>query len=121
MLGCLPLVLDLAANQVRDGLSWEELRAEFEDERRAVALEVLDSSEAWERLSEEEQRKYSLQACFNLSLKRLSESQLRQFAWLGVLPEDVDLNGTIAEVLWDVKVISEIQILCATHNTRDHM
>ncbi len=105
VLGYLPLALDLAANQVRDGLSWGELRAEFEDERRSVALEVLDSSEAWERLSEEEQRKYSLRACFNLSLKRLNSEQLRQFAWLGVLPEDVDLSGTIAEVLWDVKPI----------------
>ena len=105
VLGYLPLALDLAANQVRDGLSWGELRSEFEVERRAVALEILDAAEAWERLSEEEQRKYSLRACFNLSLKRLSAVQLRQFAWLGVLPEDVDLSGTIAEVLWDVKPI----------------
>ena len=105
VLGYLPLALDLAANQVRDGLSWAELRAEFEDERRSVALEILDSSEAWEQLSEEEQRKYSLRACFNLSLKRLKPEQLRQFAWLGVLPEDVDLNGTIAEVLWDMRSI----------------
>ena len=105
VLGYLPLALDLAANQVRDGLSWGELRSEFEDERRAVALEILDSSEAWERLSEEEQRKYSLRACFNLSLKRLKPEQLKQFAWLGVLPEDVDLSGTIAEVLWDVRAI----------------
>ena len=105
VLGYLPLALDLAANQVRDGLSWGELRSEFEVERKAVALEVLDSSEAWERLSEEEQRKYSLRACFNLSLKRLSGSQLQQFAWLGVLPEDVDLSGTIAEVLWAVRSV----------------
>ncbi len=105
VLGYLPLALDLAANQVRDGLSWGELRSEFEDERRSVALEILDSSEAWERLSEEEQRKYSLRACFNLSLKRLNPEQLQRFAWLGVLPEDVDLNGTIAEVLWDVRSI----------------
>ena len=105
VLGYLPLALDLAANQVRDGLSWGELRSEFEDERRVVALEILDSSEAWEQLSEEEQRKYSLRACFNLSLKRLSVEQLHRFAWLGVLPEDVDLSGTIAEVLWDVRSI----------------
>ncbi|HEY9630367.1 MAG TPA: NB-ARC domain-containing protein [Coleofasciculaceae cyanobacterium] len=50
LLGYLPLALDLATNQVQDGLTWAELRSEFEVERRAVALEVLDSSEAWERL-----------------------------------------------------------------------
>jgi hypothetical protein len=37
LLGYLPLALDLATNQVRDGLSWEELRSEFEAERRSVA------------------------------------------------------------------------------------
>jgi NB-ARC domain/HEAT repeats len=105
VLGYLPLALDLAANQVRDGMSWRELRSEFEDEHRAVALEVLDTSDAWERLSEDEQRRYSLRACFNLSLKRLNAEQLRKFAWLGVLPEDVDLSGAVAEVLWDVRSI----------------
>ena len=105
VLGYLPLALDLAANQVRDGLRWVELRSKFEDERRVVALEILDSSSAWDQLSEEEQRTYRLRACFNLSLKRLKPEQLRQFAWLGVLPEDVDLNGTIAEVLWDMRSI----------------
>jgi hypothetical protein len=109
VLGYLPLALDLAANLVRDGLGWGELQAEFEDERRAVLLEILDTSESFELMSEKdrekEERKHSLKACFNLSLKRLSPVQLRQFAWLGVLPEDVDLSGTIAEVLWDVKPI----------------
>jgi len=38
LLGRLPLALDLAANQVRDGLSWGELRSEFETERRAMIL-----------------------------------------------------------------------------------
>jgi hypothetical protein len=74
-----------------------ELQAEFEAERRAVALEVLDSSEAWDLLSEEQQRKYSLRACFNLSLRRL-----QRFAWLGVLPEDVSLHARVASVLWDL-------------------
>jgi hypothetical protein len=107
----LPLALDLAANQVRDGLSWAELRSEFEAERRSVALgtgrrsstlKLLDSPEAWDHLDEQQQRKYSLQACFNLSLKRLKPEQLQQFAWLGVLPEDVNLTHHPASVLWDL-------------------
>ena len=104
-LGYLPLALDLAANQVRDGLSWAELRQEFEAERREVALELLDAAECWEELDEQQQRKYSLQACFNLSLKRLSPLQLHQFAWLGVLPEDVPIDEWMAKRLWDLSEV----------------
>ncbi|MFZ4727104.1 MAG: NB-ARC domain-containing protein, partial [Pseudanabaena sp.] len=120
LLGYLPLALDLATNQVRDGLSWEELRSEFEAERRSVAsgigrrsraLNLLDSSEKWDDLDENAQRKYSLQACFNLSLKRLTHQQLQQFAWLGVLPEDVNLNSRMAEVLWDLKPLQAKRVL----------
>jgi biotin synthase-like enzyme len=120
LLGYLPLALDLATNQVRDGLSWEELRSEFEAERRSVAsgigrrsraLNLLDSSEKWDDLDENAQRKYSLQACFNLSLKRLSHEQLRQFAWLGVLPEDVNLNSQMAAVLWDLNPLQAKRVL----------
>jgi uncharacterized membrane protein len=104
-LGYLPLALNLAANQVRDGMTWAELRSEFENERKAVALEVLDQSEAWDVLDEEQQRKYSLRACFNLSLRRLKPEQLRQFTWLGVLPEDANLGAQVAAVLWGLPLI----------------
>ncbi|WP_103668149.1 NB-ARC domain-containing protein [Pseudanabaena sp. BC1403] len=125
LLGRLPLALDLATNQVRDGLSWEELRSEFEAERRSVvsgigrrsrALNLLDSSEKWDDLDENAQRKYSLQACFNLSLKRLNHDQLQQFAWLGVLPEDVNLNSRMAEVLWDLPPLQAKKILIMLRN-----
>jgi hypothetical protein len=125
VLGYLPLALDLAVNQVRDGLSWGELRSEFEAERKSIvlgtghrssALKLLDSSEAWELLDENEQRKYSLQACFNLSLKRLSRERFEQFAWLGVLPEDVDLTGLVAAVLWDVPLVKAKKVLIDLRN-----
>jgi NB-ARC domain len=125
LLGRLPLALDLAANQVRDGLTWEGLRSEFEAERQAVflgkgrrssALQLLDSSEAWERLGEEEQRKYSLQACFNLSLKRLNPQQFEQFAWLGVLPEDVNLDRRVAAVLWNLSPLRAKKVLIDLRN-----
>ncbi len=109
VLGYLPLALDLAANQVKDGFTWTELQSEFEVERQAVALEVLDASEAWERLDEEHQRQYSLRACFSLSLRRLKPEQLRKFVWLGVLPEDVNLSVQVAAVLWDVRPIKAKQ------------
>ena len=115
-LGYLPLALDLATNQVRDGLSWAELRSEFETERRSVALEVLDSSEAWDCLDENQQRKYSLRACFNLSLRRLSAEQLRQFAWLGVLPEDVSLDARMAVTLWELSPLKAKKTLIDLRN-----
>ncbi len=111
LLGYLPLALDLAANQVRDGLTWVELRSAFEVERRTVALEGLDQSEAWEHLDEEQQRKYSLRASFNLSLRRLEAEQLQQFSWLGVLPEDVNLEATAPAVLWDLPLLQAEKIL----------
>jgi uncharacterized protein YigA (DUF484 family) len=125
VLGYLPLALNLAVNQVRDGLNWGELRLEFEAERKSImlgtgrrssALKLLDSSEAWELLDENEQRKYSLQACFNLSLKRLSRERFEQFAWLGVLPEDVDLTGLVAAVLWDVPLVQAKKVLIDLRN-----
>jgi hypothetical protein len=112
-LGYLPLALDLAANLVRDdGISWEELREEFESERRDVALRLLDSTtEDWEQFSEEKQRKYSLQACFNLSLIRLNELQRSQFNWLGVLQEDVSLTVAVGKVLWALSTVQTKRVL----------
>jgi hypothetical protein len=111
-LGYLPLALDLAANLVRDGVGWGELRAEFEAERRDVALGLLDSTaDDWERLPEEQRRKYSLQACFNLSLNRLNELQRSQFGWLGVLPVTVNLTVATGRVLWDLSSVHTKRVL----------
>jgi hypothetical protein len=98
--GYLPLALDLGASQVEDGLSWEEL---LEDLQAEVArLETLDVYGQEEMPDDTKRRRYSLLACFNLSLKRLSSEQLQQFAWLGVVPEDVSLTQEMAQTLWQV-------------------
>ena len=99
--GYLPLALELAASQIEDGVSWAELLADFTDE--VGRLESLDMYEQAEMPNDEKRRKYSLLACFNLSLKQLSDEQLRQFAWLGVVPEDVSLTQAMVETLWGVK------------------
>jgi hypothetical protein len=105
VVGYLPLALDLSVNLVQDGMLWGELLGELEDERRVVELELLDATEAFEHLSEERQRKYSLKACFNLSLRRLSAEQRQRFAWLGVLRKNMDLSAPIAEILWDMRPV----------------
>ena len=98
--GYLPLALELAASQIEDGVTWQELFEYFQDE--IVRLESLDTYNQIEMPDDEKRRKYSLLACFNLSLKQLSIEQLRQFAWLGVVPEDVSLTQEMAETLWQV-------------------
>ncbi|WP_293047469.1 NB-ARC domain-containing protein, partial [Moorena sp. SIO1F2] len=97
--GYLPLGLELAAAQFRDGFSWEELLDELQAE--IADLEALDRLEAEEEPSDAKRKNYSLVASFNLSLKRLSPERLKKFAWLGVLPEDVTITETMATTLWN--------------------
>ncbi|MEL7353191.1 MAG: NB-ARC domain-containing protein, partial [Cyanobacteria bacterium J06560_5] len=98
--GYLPLALELAASQIEDGVTWPELLEDFTAE--VSRLEALDIYAQGEMPDDEKRRKYSLLACFNLSLRQLSPEQLRQFAWLGVVPEDVSLTQAMAETLWQV-------------------
>ncbi|MEO0619309.1 MAG: hypothetical protein AAFZ01_08500, partial [Pseudomonadota bacterium] len=98
--GYLPLALELAASQIEDGVTWPELLEDFTAE--VSRLESLDIYARGEMPDDEKRRKYSLLACFNLSLRQLSPEQLQQFAWLGVVPEDVSLTQAMAETLWAV-------------------
>ncbi|CCI04006.1 NB-ARC domain-containing protein [Microcystis aeruginosa] len=105
----LPLALELGAAQVKDGVSWAEL---LEDLQAEIAhLEVLDQGEAEDFTNQEKRKSYSLIASFNLSLKRLNGQRLRQFSWLGVLPDDVTITEKMAATLWDCPVREARQTL----------
>ncbi|TRU19763.1 MAG: trypsin-like serine protease, partial [Microcystis aeruginosa Ma_MB_S_20031200_S102] len=109
IVGYLPLALELGAAQVKDGVSWAEL---LEDLQAEIAhLEILDRLEAGDTANEEKRKHYSLIACFNLSLKRLNGQRLRQFSWLGVLPDDVTITEKMAATLWDCPVREARQTL----------
>ena len=102
--GYLPLALELAAAQVRDGMSWQELLGELED--LIVGVEALDRLKAEEEPSDAKRKNYSLVASFNLSLKGLfDDDRLKNFAWLGILPEDVTITETMATTLWDCNLV----------------
>ncbi|MFO0291085.1 MAG: NB-ARC domain-containing protein, partial [bacterium] len=102
IVGYLPLALELTAAQIEDGIPWAEL---IEDLRAEIAnLEILDRLEAGDTANEEKRKHYSLIACFNLSLKRLSPQRLQQFIWLGVLPDDVTITEKMAITLWDCRL-----------------
>ncbi|MCA2718489.1 NB-ARC domain-containing protein, partial [Microcystis sp. M169S2] len=109
IVGYLPLALELTAAQIEDGILWAEL---IEDLRAEIAnLEILDRLEAGDTANEEKRKHYSLIACFNLSLKRLNGQRLRQFSWLGVLPDDVTITEKMAATLWDCQVREARQTL----------
>ncbi|WP_026073089.1 caspase, EACC1-associated type [Nodosilinea nodulosa] len=97
--GYLPLALELAAAQVEYGVTWAEILADLRAE--VARLESLDRT-GLERIDEAKRRKHSLVASFNLSLQQLSEQQRGQFAWLGVVPEDVTITQKMAATLWQV-------------------
>ncbi|NEP24760.1 MAG: hypothetical protein F6K49_23075 [Moorea sp. SIO3I6] len=97
--GYLPLALELAAAQIADGISWQELLTDLQEE--IALLETLDLPGAQE-VDEKRRKHYSLVASFNLSLRRLPSEKFQQFAWLGVLPEDVSISPALGTTLWDV-------------------
>jgi hypothetical protein len=98
--GYLPLALELSGAQIADGITWEEL---LEDLQAEVArLEALDLPNSEGVRDEKMRKRLSLTASLNLSLKQLSPEQLQQFAWLGVLPEDVSILPEVAATLWQV-------------------
>lgn len=105
LLGYLPLAVRLMAVQVARGRKWKTLRKAFlQETKRLKSLDYPGVRLA--ELSEEEQRQYSLRACFGLSLDRLKADSLEyfeRFVWLGVLPEDVTIQQQMAMTLWDVE------------------
>ena len=109
IVGYLPLALELTAAQVEDDIPWAELIEELQAE--IANLEILDRLEAGDTANEEKRKHYSLIACFNLSLKRLNGQRLRQFSWLGVLPDDVTITEKMAATLWDCPVREARQTL----------
>ncbi|MGB3293761.1 MAG: NB-ARC domain-containing protein, partial [Phormidesmis sp.] len=98
--GYLPLALELATAQIEEGLTWEELLNDFRQE--VDRLETLDVLGKEDLPDDAERRKYSLLACFNLSLQRLTPEQQACFAWLGVLPEDADITQQMGKTLWQL-------------------
>ncbi|MEM7067051.1 MAG: NB-ARC domain-containing protein [Cyanobacteria bacterium P01_B01_bin.77] len=108
--GYLPLALELAAAQIEDGVTWDELLEAFQSEMADPEALDIDSDVA--SLSDETIRKRrSLVASFKLTLKLLSPKQLEQFAWFGIVPEDVSLTQQMAATLWGVKPIKAGKLL----------
>jgi hypothetical protein len=112
--GYLPLALALAAALIEDGLTWNELLADFKVE--VARLETLALDEYGALGDESVKKKRSLLASFYLTLKQLSAEQLKQFAWLGVVPEDVSITQEMSATLWEVTVRQGGAILRALKN-----
>ena len=96
--GYLPLALELAAAQAVGGEPWGALLEDLEAE--VARLEALDLSEEL-GVDEAAGKRLSLLASLHLSLRRLSDLRRHDFAWLGVLPEDVTLTPRMTATLRD--------------------
>ena len=98
--GYLPLALELAAVQVADGITWTEL---LQDLRAEVAyLEALDLVGSDDVTDEASSKRMSLRKSLTLSIRRLTNERRQQFAWFGVLPEDVSITPAMAVTLWNL-------------------
>jgi NB-ARC domain len=102
VVGGLPLAVDLSGAQIADGVSWDELLEDLEAE--IAYLETLDRPNFEGVRDEKTRKRLSLKASLNLSLKLLSNEQLQQFAWFGVLPEDVAIQPKMAATLWSISL-----------------
>ena len=105
--GYLPLALELAAARVKKGVFWDELLTAFQKEMAIFNLERnVDAI-----LDETTRKQRSLVASFKLTLKLLSQKQLEQLAWLGIVPEDVTLTQAMGATLWNVDAFESGEIL----------
>ena len=102
----LPQALELAAVQIREGITWPRLRTDLQ--REVARLKVLDGAAPD---LDEEAKRYSLQASFSLSLRRLNDKMREQFAWLGIIFEDSELTARTCAVLWDVNEDEALEVL----------
>ncbi|WP_061547398.1 hypothetical protein [Cylindrospermopsis raciborskii] len=83
------------SSQIANDSTWQELLDYLTEE--IARLEYLDIENSTS--NEEKRKKYSLEACFNLSLKSLTQEELKQFIWFGILPEDVVITHKMAATL----------------------
>lgn len=110
--GYLPLALELVAVRVMKGIPWNKLRDALKQE--IANLETLEGLRSQNKL----------EACFNLSLEPLSDFQLQSisanstiknakdaFIWFGVLPEDTEINASMASNLWHTTKIEASELL----------
>ncbi|MEH2458039.1 NB-ARC domain-containing protein [Nostoc sp.] len=99
--GYLPLALELAAAQVKDGTRrWAVLLQDLQQE--VARLKTFDDPEAGDFTDEASLKRLSLTASLNLSIQRLPEENRLDFTWLGVLPEDINITQMMTATLWDM-------------------
>jgi hypothetical protein len=101
----LPLAIELAAYQIKAGLSPEELLRDLS--REEDLLRALDVPGYERERDPEIARNLSLNACLNLSLRRLSEELLLYFTQLSVLRANVPFNSRVAAKVWSITNISQ--------------
>ncbi|UFW69197.1 alpha/beta fold hydrolase [Bradyrhizobium sp. WU425] len=91
----LPLALELAAYQLKFGVTARKLLEQLNSEQSR--LQALDIPGYEHEKNEEVARNLSLNACINLSLRRLSPDLLLQFAQLSILQPSSTFNALVVK------------------------
>ncbi len=115
--GYLPLAIELAAAQIIDGVTWSELLSDLNAEvARLESLNLVDDRPDDERT----EKSLSLLGSYSPEPETiyLRKQRRREFAWLGILPEDVTLTSSLCSTLWDCNERSlpcnELYDICGT-------
>lgn len=108
-LGRLPLALELAAYQLGAGTPPAELIAALEDELQAVAALTIPGGEFEHDV--EVAKNLSLDACLNLSVRRMPAALLEQFSRLSVIRPNSAFGATTVSSLCKLSLHSARQVL----------
>jgi hypothetical protein len=98
-LGYLPLALRLVAQRIKRGTSWIDLYTALEQEVPQI--------QKLEHPHKRTKGETKLEAVFNLSLNALKEDSIdlfTNFAWLGIVAEDVVIAAPMVATFWEVSV-----------------
>lgn len=96
--GCLPLAVELLAVQLDQGYTPEEVFDDLQEEFGVLSgIEITADLQA---SNEEQQKKTSLNASLNLSIRRLDRDLVNKFSWLGILKDEASISDDLASILW---------------------
>lgn len=98
--GYLPLALELATAQVANDTAWKVLLQDMQQE--VARLKTLGNKSARDITDPGSLKKLNLEASLNLSVQRLEKETRKNFIWLGILPEDVNITPKMTATLWDI-------------------
>ena len=101
----IPLALELAAYQLKSGVTPDELIQVLTNELDLIRSLEIPGYE--NEANQEIARNLSINACLNLSLRRLPTSRLNQFAQLSIFEVNTNFGAQVAMKVWDIDSLQQ--------------